>query len=234
MSKLATELQRLYLLPEQSTHCVDAEAPSRLLCLVLPAKAWPAAEELLRALQEDLELPAPAVSVDGEGFRLWLSFAEPVEAATGAGFVAALRRRYLPDLPAAHLKVAAERLALPPLSLNDGGERWAAFIDPGMGSLFVDDPSLDFPPNPDKQAELLAGFASISRRALGQAMAQLEAAAANPGGEKPTAAVHLPETAKTIGTYPDPRSFLHAVMSDPGVPLAQRIEAAKALLPYSD
>ena len=234
MSKLASELERLYLLPGQNEPLIDASAASRLLCLALPAKDWPAAETLLQALPDDLELPLPALSVDGEGFRLWLSFAEAIDAATGARFVAALHQRYLPELPAERLQVLAGQLVLPPSPLDDDGERWAAFIDPGMGSLFVDEPSLDFSPNPEKQAELLAGFTSIPARAFAQALARLEAASAETAGETPTAAVHLPETAKTIGAYPDPKSFLLAVMNEPTVPLAQRIEAAKALLPYAD
>ncbi len=234
MNKLTREFQRLYLLPGQNAPQIDASAASRLLCLALSAKDWPAAETLLQALSEDLELTLPALSVDGEGFRLWLSFAEAIDAATGTRFVAALRQRYLPELPAERLRVLTGQLTLPPSALDDDGERWAAFIDPGMGSLFVDEPSLDFSPNPDKQAELLAGFTSIPTRAFAQALTRLEAANAEIAGEKPTAAVHMPETAKTIGAYPDPKSFLLAVMNEPGIPLAQRIEAAKALLPYAD
>ena len=234
MSKLASEFERLYLLPGQIESLIDASGASRLLCLALPAKDWPAAEALLRALLEYLELPLPAVSVDGKGFRLWLSFAEVIDAATGARFAAALRQRYLPELPAERLQVLTGQLALPPSLLDEDGERWTAFIDPGMGSLFVDEPSLDFSPSPDKQAELLASFASIPARAFAHAVARLETASSEISGETPTTAVHQPETAKTIGAYPDPKSFLLAVMNDPGVPLAQRIEAAKALLPYAD
>jgi len=234
MSKLASEFERLYLLPGQNEPQIDGSAASRLLCLALPAKDWPAAETLLQALPDDLELPLPALSVDGEGFRLWLSFAEAIDAATGARFAAALRQRYLPEMPAERLQVLAGQLTLPPSPLDKDGERWAAFIDPGMGSLFVDEPSLDFSPNPGQQAELLAGFTSIPARAFAQALARLEAANTEIAGEIPTAAVHLPETAKTIGAYSDPKSFLLAVMNEPTVPLAQRIEAAKALLPYAD
>jgi len=234
MSKLAGEFERLYLLPGQNAPLIDGSAASRLLCLALSAKDWAAAETLLQALPEDLELPLPALSVDGEGFRLWLSFAQAIDAASGAQFAATLRQRYLPELPAERLQVLTGQLALPPSPLDDEGERWAAFIDPGMGSLFVDEPSLDFSPNPDKQAELLAGFTSIPARAFAQALTRLEAANAEIAGKKPTAAVHLPETAKTIGAHPDPKSFLLAVMNEPGIPLAQRIDAAKALLPYAD
>ncbi len=229
-----SELQRLYLLPGQSEAESDGSMPARLLCLALPARNWEAATELLRALPEELDLPSPAVSVDGEGFRLWLSFADALDAALGQRFVAALQRRFLPELAADRLQIVTGRIALPPSPLDDEGERWAAFIDPGMGSVFVDEPSLDFSPNPDKQAELLSGFASISGRAFAQALARLEALLADSGSERPTAAVHLPETAKTIGPFADPKSFLLAVMNDPGVALAHRIEAAKALLPYAD
>ena len=234
MSKLVSEFERLYLLQGQNELQIDGSAASRLLCLALAAKDWPAAETLMQALPEDLELPLPALSVDGEGFRLWLSFAEVIDATTGARFAAELRQRYLPEMPAERLRILTGQLALPPSPLDDDGERWAAFIDPGMGSLFVDDPSLDFSPNPGQQAELLAGFTSIPVRAFAQALARLEAANTETAGEKPTAAVYLPETAKTIGAYSDPKSFLLAVMNEPGVPLAQRIEAAKALLPYAD
>ncbi len=234
MSKLATELQRLYLLPGQSEARSEDGKAGRLLCLALPARDWEAATELLRALPEELDLPSPAVSVDGEGFRLWLSFADQLEATIGQGFVAALRQRYLPDLPADRLQIVTGRIALPPSPLDGEGERWAAFIDPGMGSVFIDEPSLDFSPPPDKQAELLSGVSCISSRAFAQALARLKAISAPSGSENPTAAVHMPETAKTIGPFADPKSFLLAVMNDPGVALVQRIEAAKALLPYAD
>jgi hypothetical protein len=41
-------------------------------------------------------------------------------------------------------------------------------------------------------------------------------------------------TTPTSAARPDPKHFLLQVMSDDTVPLALRIEAAKALLPYPD
>lgn len=224
MLKLTRQLQRLFLQPEGHS---TGEA-SRLICLTLPAISWDAVTELVDFLTQDLDLPPPPVSVDGDGFRLWLSFAECLDPTEIRAFFGQLRQHALPDRPDDVLRLENEPITLPPSQLSDG-ERWTAFIDAGMGSLFTDEPSLDFAPNPDQQADLLAGYRSIDTRAFARAKRRLDESTAN---ETP-AAVLTAETAKTIAAFSDPSRFLTAVMNDQTVALSLRIEAAKALLPFS-
>jgi hypothetical protein len=115
--------------------------------------------------------------------------------------------------------------------------------------MFADEPWLDLPPNIDGQARLLARLVSIQptdfERALGLLRPAGEAATAlEPGTlrDAPPAMEHLrapPEgpvdTGPAVARKPlDPKSFLLDVMGDVGAPLALRIEAAKALLPYTE
>jgi hypothetical protein len=71
----------------------------------------------------------------------------------------------------------------------------------------------------DAQADLLSRLASIPAAAWREARQQLQPASAAPAA----APVH----------QADPRQFLLEIMNDRTVELALRIEAAKALLPYS-
>lgn len=124
MNKLSAELQRLYFLPIPQEHRQPsgaggptAAAEHGALKLVSPdgrARAlvvgfergadWEALAKLYQGVQEDLELPAPAVSVSGKsGYRLWFSLAESVPLEEARGFLEALRREFLADLPLAHL-----------------------------------------------------------------------------------------------------------------------------------
>ena len=209
----------------------------RLLCIALTRPGdWPHAANLLAGIEADLDLPAPAVSIDGQGHRLWFSLADAVPAAQAQDFLDGLRRRYLAEIPPARLQTCSEnRIPLPPAPLADG-ERWTAFIDPNMGSMFLDEAWLEMPPGLNRQAELLAGFKSIPAADFTRALAIL-AAPATPSTAEATpmpapVAVDPPEMLKTSGRFADPKSFLLAVMNDAGVSLQQRIEAAKALLPY--
>jgi len=230
VAKLNRQQQRLYGHPQASS--------SRCLCLIFTrASDWPALSELQQAIQHELDLPAPALSVDGQGFRLWLSLAEAVDVSTGSAFLEALRQRYLADLPASRLQLDPNVPAtLPPLALA-ADERWSAFIDPTMGSMFCDEPWLDLPPNQDQQADLLSRFTSLSTTDFANAhallLAQNTPSTANDAPQPAISTVNPPEMFKTCGPFADPHSFLLAVINDPGISLAQRIDAAKALLPYA-
>lgn len=145
---------------------------------------------------------------------------------------------------------AALSPAVPALDAASG--RWSAFIDPGLISLFADAEGLDLAPNPERQAAMLAGVAAVTpaqlaraRRALPSAAGgDASAAGAGRGAQAANdAASALPfptpgGVAGPAGTgalnahYDDPRDFLRAVMNDPKVPVAERIRAASALLPY--
>lgn len=258
MNKLTTQLQRLYFrldqpelrqqaeddLSSQSFHPVGADGMVRTLLIKFARPGdWEVVARLYQALQEELDWPAPAISVSGEkGFRLWLSLAQPVPLAQAQHFLAVLRRRHLADLPPASLELVPDAesatINLVP-ALHTVSGKWSAFIDPSLGSMFSDESGLEMAPNMDRQADLLAGLKSIDAAAFQHGLAQLAAddsppspatepvpgeSAQRPAGERSTL---------TVGSnFSDPKSFLLAVMNDPSASAGQRIKAAKALLPY--
>lgn len=221
------------------------------------ASAWEQVAKLYQAVQHDLALPAPAVSVSGrEGYRLWFSLAEPLPVAQVRSFLNALHRQYLAEMPIASLEFQPAPLSaepdlikLPP-ALHPASGRWSAFIDPSMGSMFIDEAGLEMAPNLDKQADMLSGLGSIKSSAFQQALALLEDAAkadAQLGSAATAGAETSPNEAASpldfalgrnraklnVGShYSDPQSFLLAVMNDTSASPGQRIKAAKALLPY--
>lgn len=221
------------------------------------ASAWEQVAKLYQAVQHDLALPAPAVSVSGrEGYRLWFSLAEPLPVAQVRSFLNALHQKYLAEMPIASLEFQPAPLSaepdlikLPP-ALHPASGRWSAFIDPTMGSMFIEEAGLEMAPNLDKQADMLAGLRCIKSGDFQQALALLEDAAktdalfksaATPGAAtSPNEAVSPLDFALgrsraklNVGNnYSDPQSFLLAVMNDATATPRQRIAAAKALLPY--
>ncbi len=225
MDKLSGELQRLHFLPEQ-----QADSRQQALGIAFRRAAdWESAALLWHAVQDELDLPAPAVSVDGQGYRLWFSLAEPVDAEAAERFLAGLQTRYLTDLPTSRLEfgIAGD---LPPCPLAEP-ERWAAFIDPGMGSMFTAEPWLEMAPNRNQQADLLAAFDSIRTADFVRALTLLQPVAqpADDGGDTAKPPV---STLSLQGPFADPKQFLLALMNDPSASPQLRIEAAKALLPY--
>ena len=164
MDKLDAELRRLHLSP--------AEPPAsggQALCLGFRRAAdWESVAALWHAAQAELDLPAPAMSIDGEGYRLWFSLAERVADETARRFIDGLIRRYLAELPDARLHI--DFAASPPPAELIPDERWAAFIDPGLGSMFAAEPWLDMAPNRNQQADLLAALRSIRPAELSHAL----------------------------------------------------------------
>src|SRR5450830_1628930 len=57
---------------------------------------WAALCTIANALQHELDLPAPAVSISGTAFQLWLSLTTPVPLAQAQQFVQLLRSTFLP------------------------------------------------------------------------------------------------------------------------------------------
>jgi hypothetical protein len=229
MSNLARQKERLFgKTDDTDTRCLSI--------IVQRGNDWPALESLMQALRDDLDLPAPALSVDGQGLRLWLALAEPVAPEAGTAFLQALCQRYLADIPASRQQIASHCPPDLPPQVLIADERWTAFIDPTLGSLFQDDAWLDLAPRDEQQAELLARCTPISPAEWAHARQVLFAApttsTANESSPPPMPAVNPVETMKTTANYTDPRDFLRAVMNDSGVSLGWRIEAAKALLPY--
>lgn len=269
MNKLTTQLQRLYFLPDQPSSArtgansdpatgelmlvsPDGMARTMLINFARPGD-WEQLAGLYQAVRDELELPAPIISISGQnGYRLWLSLAEPVPLALARRFLEALGRRYLAGipgeklefLPAAGQPVVSERVP----ALHEATGKWSAFIDPSLGAMFVDEPGLEMAPNMDRQAEILAGAKSIDAAEFKRALGQLETPAAPDAGPalredsaaQPTdeasqsvrAAGHPGSTLNVGSHFSDPKSFLLAVMNDPSATAGQRIKAAKALLPY--
>ena len=136
---------------------------------------WSALCTIANAVQHELDLPAPAVSISGTAFQLWLSLATPVPVAQARQFVQLLRSTFLPastDILAVAPPAYVEQVALPP-SLQPSG-KWAAFIHPSMGAAFVDEPGLDMPPPPAAQLGFLESLRSINPAQFAQALAKLQ------------------------------------------------------------
>lgn len=217
------------------------------------ATDWEQVANFYQAVQDELDLPAPAVSVSGrKGYSLWFSLAEALPLAQIQAFLAALRLKYLADIPLAHLELQPDALAintLAPARHNTTG-KWSAFIDPSMGSMFIVEPGLEMAPILDRQAGMLAGLKSIKTANFQRALSILQTPSeldgepavtlAEAAARLPTKASRPPDLAdgyrySKLGegnTYADPRDFLLAVMNDSSVGVKQRIKAAKVLLPY--
>lgn len=259
MNKLMTQLQRLYFLPARAGEISDPandglllvgpDGMARTMVVKFERPAdWEQVARLYQALQDELDLPAPILSISGhQGYRLWLSLAEAVPVAQARRFLAALRRTYLAGIPDEKLEflpapgqpssVAPAASELLPAQHEATG-KWSAFIDPSLGAMFIDEPGLEMAPNMDRQAEILAGAKSIAAAEFQRALSQLEtpvapdAGPAEQGGGQPAEAGR-PHSPLNVGShYSDPKSFLLAVMNDPSASAGQRIKAAKALLPY--
>jgi len=136
---------------------------------------WSALCTIANAVQHELDLPAPAVSISGTAFQLWLSLATPVPVAQARQFVQLLRATFLPastDILAVAPPGDVEQVALPPCLQPSG--KWAAFIHPSMGAAFVDEPGLDMPPPPAAQLGFLESLRSINPAQFAQALAKLQ------------------------------------------------------------
>ena len=244
-SRLSVEIQRLYRLPggttapsEQALSLVGPDGRVRAMVISLNRPAdWPALSAVWRGVQADLELPAPAIAINGvDAYELWFSLAESVLLADAQAFLLGLRKRYLADVkpqrvalrPSQDEAQAMHSTALIPAPQGDSGN-WSAFVAPDLAAVFGDEPLLDLPPGEDAQADLLSRLKCISGSAFEAALEQLQAPTAAPAVNASESAVNAQERAME-GRYEDPKLFLKAVMNDVSVPIASRIEAAKALL----
>ena len=226
---LFAELRRLYAAADVAGDAVqlpllDATATARALLIEFPqASDWPSVGATLSYLADELALPRPALSVSAGGaFTLWLALASPRPLPQLAAFFDGLRVACLSDLPADRLRChPLSGLATVPVvpAFDAEVERWSAFIDPGMGSMFISEPGLEFPPNSERQAEMLAVLRAIDDRQFARVMAQL-----------PTPPQAAMDALPLAGHFTDPAAFLLAVMNDAAVPIGERINAASALL----
>lgn len=262
MNKLESELQRLYCWPGQDVSSwkpaadnpeIKLISPGGLVrCCVLSVQKgadWETVAGLYQGVQAELDLPAPAISVSGdEGYQIWFSLAEPVALQLARDFLAGLFRKYLSEIKATKLKFRPggeadlRDVAMVParLKVADG---WSAYIDPTMGSMFVEETWLQMAPSLDKQAGMLAGLESIKIADFQRALAVLSSPPEMlaPVSElSPPLPSHDSRNFQSCGGasllnigggFNDPKHFLLAVMNDASATADQRITAAIALLP---
>jgi len=241
MSRLQPELDRLYLTGSSatagadapSTRLVDAQGRVRALVmeLVQPA-SWEVLSRVWHGVQIELELPAPAIAVSGiDGLQLWFSLAEPVAASQAHAFVDALRSRFLPDIASARVRLmpasdasTAQGHAPPVPGRQEPDDHWSAFVAPDLAAVFAETPWLDVEPGEEGQAALLRGLQTMKPTSFEAALKRLAA---------DTVRSDAAATVSAGTNVADPKRFLVHVMNDETAPLALRIEAAKALLPYA-
>lgn len=196
MEKLIAELTRLYLAPEAVTRealaahiagkttlaikLTTADGLTRALAIPFrkvfgdgESGHWDRLCEVANALQAELGLPAPAVSIDGaSAYRLWLSLENPVPAAEAQEFLELLQQAYFRQTELAP-DAATAPVYLPPC-LNPRSGKWAAFIHPGMGASFAEESGLEVAPPLSGQAAFLEGLDSIADEQFREALHKLE------------------------------------------------------------
>ena len=250
MTRLHTELLRLYLpahapafpIGSDLAGALAVQGQTRVLVLELARPAdWDSLRRVWQGVQADLALPAPAIAVNGvDGYQLWFSLAEPVALSQAAGFLSGLCAAYLGDVAPRRLSTLpakgpeASALAALRVPAQVGDDRWSAFVTPDLARIFADDPWLDLPPADASQADVLAGLACARPDVFEAACLRLmPPATAHPVLARRAAAPAVPPLQAVAADTADlgPEAFLRQVMNDPGVSLALRIEAAKALLP---
>ena len=241
MTRLLPEFDRLYR-AGAGAPLVDAQGRVRAAVLegVQPA-GWAELAPLWQGVQAELELPAPAIAVSGlDAIQLWFSFESPVAAQRAHDFLAALRERFLPDLPASRVRLwpdpatPARLPAIVPAPQGSSGN-WSAFVSADLIGVFSDTPWLDIEPGAEGQAALLRPLASMAPAAFDAALARLRTpahGASAPAPASPRAMAAPPPAASAPAE--EARRFLLRVMNDESMAMALRIEAAKALLPLRD
>lgn len=195
MQKLISELTRLYLPtgtlspevwgrhlsgePTGGVNLVTADGRTRALAIPFDKQAdseeaqhWSLLCLVANALQEQLGLPAPAVSISGaHGYCLWLSFEAPVPTVLVQQFLELLRKAYFPGMDLS--PEAATALPDLPPCLHRSTGKWAAFINPGLGASFADESGLEMAPPFAGQAALLENLKSVSEPQFSHAMTML-------------------------------------------------------------
>lgn len=243
MNTLATELQRLYLprlpaeaaAPPKGLTAPDGTVRALVMELRRPPE-WDVLARVWHGVQAELELPAPAIAVSGvDAMQLWLALAEPVPVTQAHAFLDGLRQRFLPEVDARRLRLlptpGMPHAALVPAE-QAGSGNWSAFVAPDLAPVFGDTPWLDIPPNEEGQAGLLRGMAVMRKAAFDAALQALGAEAPAVASQPAPATVQGPVSGAADAAA-DALRFLRRVMDDEDVPMALRIEAAKALLPSS-
>nr|WP_297388518.1 hypothetical protein [uncultured Roseateles sp.] len=241
MSRHAAEFQRLYAAgPDGASRALvlDVGRPSDWELL---ANAW-------RGVQLDLALPAPGIAIAGDNsYQLWFSLERGCPPEAAAAFFDGLKSRYLAGIAGLRIRCLTEPPVVP-AEVREG--QWSAFVAPDLAPVFVEATWLDIPPGAEGQADLLKSLKSITPQAWEAALAALaprgqqddgarsdgrvdraSTGEATPKTPRVTSAPAVPSAIPT--NFTDPRTFLLHVMNDATLPMAMRIEAAKALLPES-
>lgn len=210
MSRLQSELQRLYLLPagagasadtdaDAAPGLVDAQGRVRALVLEVAAPAsWELLSRVWRGVQAELELSAPAIAVSGtDGLQLWFSLVEPMALGQAQGFLDALRRRYLADVAPSRVRAWPQSGATqqppvrhaPRVPAEQGASgNWSAYVAPDLAPVFGDTPWLDIPPSLDGQADLLSRLACITPAEFAAALQSLQVTGSGTQPPSPQAA----------------------------------------------
>lgn len=178
------------------------------------------------------ELPAPAISVDGEsGWQVWFALQEARAASEVLSVLRELIRCCLRESGAHPTESevsawrfscwplemqAVEDVALPPVPCEVAPDRWSAFVAPDLVPVFAETPWLDCEPSAEGQAALMGRWQAISMQAWNVLSKRNQDAASS--------------TRHPLAT--DPRVFLQSVMNDDCVDMALRIEAARVLLAH--
>ena len=192
MHKLIAELRRLYLTNDRrypdadlerhlrgelgmAVDLADDEGMARALVINFVKRPgdehWSQLCATANALQTELGLPAPAVSVSGgDSYGLWLSLEKPVPAARLQQLKALLHQAYFAEQP---LELDNAAVELPPCIHQPGG-LWAAFINPGMGASFADELGLEMAPPLTAQVAFLEGLRGITGAELEHALELLQ------------------------------------------------------------
>jgi hypothetical protein len=178
---------------------------------------WSRLCEVANAMQAQLGLPAPAVSISGaDGYGLWLSLESPVPAAQAQQFLQLLHLAYFPDVELAP-DAAFAPAELPPC-LDERTGKWAAFIHPGMGSSFAEETGLEMAPPFAGQAALLEGLQSVSSAQFMHVLDTLQqshAAAPRAGVPSAKPAVAADGLLLKDATLEDIVSYLHSKNIEP-------------------
>lgn len=238
MNPLETEFRRLYLIDDASAVApslmtVDGRVRAMVIELARPAD-WSVVSTVWQRVQSDLYLPPPAIAVTGnDGYQLWFSLDEPVTAAEASFFLESLRQRFLSD-------IVPERISMMPTetrhaqlvpTLQQSTGLWSAFVAPDLAAIFADSPGLDMSPRVEAQAKVLAPLESIKAAVFeaifDQVISDVERISATNQFSTPVV------TPSTKHCDSDAKRFLIEVMNDQSLEMHLRIEAAKALLPYS-
>jgi hypothetical protein len=228
ITPLLAQWRRLYLAPE------GGWVRALVLGLARPAE-WAPLASVWAAVQDELGWPEPGIAVDGEqAYQLWFSLEQAVAPPEAMALLQALCARHLHTVAPERLRLllgadpgdGAGQALLPPR--KRGPERWSAFVARDLAPVFGDSPCLDIAPGEQHQADLLARLRPVRPDEWQAAWQALRTAA--PAAAVATSPTLTPPSHDALSAREAARAFLLLVMNDSGLPMPQRIEAARALL----